>query len=175
MYCLHLLVLKEWPYVEVVLLGTSGTIPRARCSRGIPSVGCVYLPIVVGLLLMQSPWWTGFVPQTSWLCGLAENAVDTLEGGAGPSPGCLVDLTVNMWVYWCVWLIPWSGNHFGRVLMLAKSSHQMDSASPPEQEPLWRGASASQGCPLGGGGWEPLWRGWLRCQLFLRGTQGVQC
>lgn len=114
----------------------------------------------------------GFVPQTSWLRGLAENAVDTLEGGAGPSPGCLVDLTVNMWVYWCVGLIPWSGNHFGRVLMLAKSSHQMDRASPPEQEPLWRGASASQGCPLGGGGWSRFGgAGWVESVISQGNTR----
>lgn len=78
--------------------------------------------------------------------------MDTLVSGAGPSPGCLVDLTMNMWVYWCVRLIPWSGSHFGRVLLLAESCHQMDRASCPGQEPLG-GTTASQESCLVGTGW----------------------
>lgn len=59
---------KEWPYVGDVLWdseGQSDLITKARCSRGVPSVGHMPLPVVVRLQLLLQCTKTG---RGAWAC-----------------------------------------------------------------------------------------------------------
>lgn len=143
-------------FMQKVSVKPSGMIltlfTRTRCSRAIPSVGCLHIPILVVLKLLWVCFWVVLVPRLA---------------------SCKTQLQL-LWTLCWVGLVP--GNHdccgcadvlgwpLGVQVTLEVSNVGQDhlpGGAQLEPQELWRGTSVTCICLLGGVGWEPFWKGWL--------------
>ena len=126
--------LERMTYVGAVLWGpVTKSLLVTRVLQGYPLRGCLCLPAVLELQLLQTlvgrtgpqwqtPWWEGLVPSlavhqpwfqllsASWCAFLAPNMT---------SYKAWLRL---LWVCWCIGLASGRRKHFGRVLVLAESA-----------------------------------------------------